>query len=267
MKKKYNILYYSVVLIGILFVATSSCRKPKDNEPDPSVYLPKLTTVAIYNISETAAFSGGNITDEGGSSILERGVCWSTNASPTINHNKTLDGDGSGNYISAITGLTPNTNYHVRAYATNYSGTSYGNELTFNANNSAIVAPCNPADNSIVFNFQNLSFYSVNASTNGLSYGNYGLVGNGSSSDLKIEFIQEPNSGKFTTINGTSFIGLTECVVNGVFGGYHYVAGAHDTVYVIKNGNGKYSMTFCNLHFGSGSTTITFDSDGNLTSN
>ncbi len=89
-----------------------------------------LTTDEVTNITATTATSGGNITDDGGGNILERGVCWSTDPNPTISDSKTSDGTGTGTFISDLTGLTPNTTYYVRAYATNW-GTGYGNEVSF----------------------------------------------------------------------------------------------------------------------------------------
>jgi hypothetical protein len=76
--------------------------------------------------------SGGNITSDGGASITARGVVWSTAQNPTIAlSTKTSNGTGVGNFVSNISGLTPNTTYYVRAYATNSMGTAYGNEITF----------------------------------------------------------------------------------------------------------------------------------------
>ncbi len=60
-----------------------------------------------------------------------RGVCWSTSANPTTTDNKTVDGSGTGVFTSSITGLFPGTIYHVRAYATNRVGTSYGQDLSY----------------------------------------------------------------------------------------------------------------------------------------
>jgi len=77
------------------------------------------------------AVSGGNITDNGGATITARGICWATTPSPTINDNFTSNGTGTGSFTSHLTGLTPNTRYYVRAYATNVVGTAYGNEVTF----------------------------------------------------------------------------------------------------------------------------------------
>jgi uncharacterized protein (TIGR02145 family) len=92
--------------------------------------LPTVTTASASTVATTTAVIGGNISSDGGASISARGVCWSTNFEPTISlTTKTADGVGSGNFSSNLTGLTPNTTYYVRAYATNNVGTSYGNEV------------------------------------------------------------------------------------------------------------------------------------------
>jgi hypothetical protein len=89
------------------------------------------TTVAVTGISATSATTGGTITSDGGTAITSRGVCWSTTTAPTIADVKTVDGSGTGSFVSNITGLAAGTVYFVRAYATNSTGTSYGNQLTF----------------------------------------------------------------------------------------------------------------------------------------
>jgi uncharacterized protein (TIGR02145 family) len=92
---------------------------------------PKITTTAASEVSYSTATTGGNVTTEGGVSVTSRGVCWSTTLNPTIAlTTKTVNGSGAGSFTSSITGLTPNTLYHVRAYATNSVGTSYGADLT-----------------------------------------------------------------------------------------------------------------------------------------
>ncbi len=93
--------------------------------------LPTLTTTAISDIAATTATGGGNITSDGGSPVTASGVCWSTSANPDVGDTCTSDGTGTGVFTSSITGLTPGTLYHVRAYATNSAGTAYGNDLTF----------------------------------------------------------------------------------------------------------------------------------------
>lgn len=98
-----------------------------------STVVPTLTTTAISAITESGATGGGDISNDGGSTVIARGVCWNTAANPTIADNKTTDGTGTGTFTSSLTGLTANTTYYVRAYATNSAGTGYGNEVNFKA--------------------------------------------------------------------------------------------------------------------------------------
>ncbi len=93
--------------------------------------LPSITTTALSSITATTATSGGNVTSDCGSTVVTRGVCWSTSANPTIADSRTYDGSGIGSFASNITGLTPGTTYHVRAYATNAAGTAYGADVAF----------------------------------------------------------------------------------------------------------------------------------------
>lgn len=94
---------------------------------------PTLTTTAASNISFTTATSGGNISSDGFAPVTDRGVVWSLGANPTTASNLgiTHDGTGTGAFSSALSGLAPGTTYHIRAYATNSIGTSYGADLTF----------------------------------------------------------------------------------------------------------------------------------------
>jgi Protein of unknown function (DUF1566) len=93
---------------------------------------PSVTTTTVTNITQTTATSGGNVTSDGGATVTARGVCWSTSPNPTLADSHTIDGNGAGVFVSNLTGLTLNTVYYVRAYATNSFGTSYGNQVMFN---------------------------------------------------------------------------------------------------------------------------------------
>jgi len=93
--------------------------------------LPSITTDVASNITQTTAICGGNVTSDGGSSVISRGVCWSTSTNPTLSDSITLDGSGTGVFISNLSGLLGNTQYYLRAYATNSLGTTYGNEISF----------------------------------------------------------------------------------------------------------------------------------------
>ncbi len=92
--------------------------------------LPTVTTAALTYLSTTFVTCGGNISTDGGASVTDRGVCWSTSSGPTTDNDKTSDGTGSGSYTSNITGLTKGTTYYFRAYATNSEGTAYGDEFS-----------------------------------------------------------------------------------------------------------------------------------------
>ena len=92
---------------------------------------PSVSTADISAITDTTALSGGTIVQDGDSPVTARGVCWSASQNPTVNGPKTSDGQGSGTYISRLTGLKGDRTYYVRAYATNSYGTSYGNQKVF----------------------------------------------------------------------------------------------------------------------------------------
>jgi uncharacterized protein (TIGR02145 family) len=93
--------------------------------------IPAVTTTGITNLTQNTATCGGNVTSEGGATVTARGVCWSTSQNPTIADSHTSDSTGIGIFESNLEGLTSNTPYHVRAYATNSAGTAYGNQVDF----------------------------------------------------------------------------------------------------------------------------------------
>ena len=93
--------------------------------------LPTVTTRQVTNITQTTADGGGYVAGSGGATVSARGVCWSTTPNPSVSGNHTTDGTGLGSFTSSMTGLTANTTYYVRAYATNSTGTAYGNEVSF----------------------------------------------------------------------------------------------------------------------------------------
>ena len=121
----------AIILSISVAVLNTGCKKstPATNTP------PSLTTNdVILDVTSTTAQSGGTITSIGSSALTENGVCYSSsNATPTINDIKATAPLISTSYSFTVnlTGLTPSTTYHVRAYATNAYGTSYGSVVTF----------------------------------------------------------------------------------------------------------------------------------------
>lgn len=118
----------------ILFLIIYNGCKKEEEERIPELTTAELTTTDVSNISWTTATSGGNIISDGGSAVTSRGICWNINTSPTITDYRTINGTGIGNFTSPIITLSPNTQYYVRAYATNAIGTAYGNEVIFSTN-------------------------------------------------------------------------------------------------------------------------------------
>jgi len=92
---------------------------------------PTVTTTIVSSILTNGASSGGDVTSDGGASVTARGVAYGTSANPDINGTITSDGTGTGPFTSTLSGLSVNTQYYYRAYATNSAGTSYGTEDDF----------------------------------------------------------------------------------------------------------------------------------------
>ena len=152
------------------------------------IILPTLTSTSLSLITNSTALSGGTISSDGGAVITTRGVCWSTSPSPTITlSTKTSDGTGIGTFTSNITGLSANTTYYVRAYATNSAGTAYGNELTF-------LTPIPNIISGLV------AHYPFNGNANDIS----GNSNNGIVSNATLTNDRFGNSNKAYMFNGTS---------------------------------------------------------------
>ena len=97
---------------------------------------PTLTTAGASSTASNVARCGGNVIFDGGTTVSVRGVCWNTTGNPTTADNKTTDGSGTGSFASNLTGITSNTKYYIRAYATNSLETYYGNQVTFTTLNT-----------------------------------------------------------------------------------------------------------------------------------
>ena len=128
MKTKTTFILFAALLFSNLMIIQFGCRK---YEEEKELYPPTVVTDNISNITQTTASCGGNVTDDDESAVTSRGVCWSIFQNPLFSDNYTIDGHGTGTYISEITGLTPNTTYYVRAYAINKEGYACGKQKKF----------------------------------------------------------------------------------------------------------------------------------------
>lgn len=97
----------------------------------PTVILPTVVTAAVTEITTNFAQGGGEVTNDGGAEVTERGICWSTNANPDLSDGHVASGTGTGAFTAMMNGLEASTTYHVRAYATNEKGTAYGLDREF----------------------------------------------------------------------------------------------------------------------------------------
>lgn len=129
--------YFLLSCLATIFLV--NCKKEKNNpEPTPPTPattspLPNITTNAISSITDSTAVSGGSVISEGASAITAVGICWDTLPSPTTLKFKTNNGAGVGSFVSTMQNLKVNKKYYVRAYATNFNGTAYGNEVVFSS--------------------------------------------------------------------------------------------------------------------------------------
>jgi len=126
---------------------------------------PTVTTQAITGIATTTATGNGNITGLGVPNPGSHGVCWGTSANPTIIDNAVANKGGisvTGSFVAPITGLIPNTLYHVRAYATNSTGTVYGTDASFTTKTPTITsATYNASTGVLVLTCLNINYSDI----------------------------------------------------------------------------------------------------------
>lgn len=168
--------------------------------------IPAVSTNSVISITATSASSGGDITSDGGASITSKGVCWSTSSTPTILNSKSNDGTGTGSFSSSLTGLSPNTTYYVRAYATNSAGTAYGSSQSFKTNAVSVPVISTNSISSITLNTA-ISGGNI-TSDGGASVTAKGVCWSNSTSSPTISYSKTSNgtgTGSFTS----SITGLT----------------------------------------------------------
>lgn len=119
-------VFIMVFLVGCSDNDTSTGSGDSDDST-----VPVVTTALVPLVTQTIAQCGGDVTSDGGFTVTARGVCWSSVATPTVADSKTNEGPGTASFTSWLTDLSPSTSYYVRAYATNSTGTGYGETRPF----------------------------------------------------------------------------------------------------------------------------------------
>lgn len=93
--------------------------------------IPSVITADVQSVTSTSAIAGGEVLSDAGIMVIRRGICYSASPMPTISSSHTSDGSGLGVFQSTLLGLSANTTYYYRAYATNGVGTVYGEQKSF----------------------------------------------------------------------------------------------------------------------------------------
>ena len=119
----------------------------KEDKDTEKISLPVLSALTITNITENSATVTGSITNTGNGTITERGVCYGTSKTPTIQKNSLLRATGTGNKISlSLPDLREGATYYARAYAINEEGVAYSKERSFTTTKPQVAQATTPAN-------------------------------------------------------------------------------------------------------------------------
>ncbi len=156
---KVNFKYlYALFFIGLFHVI--SIQKAKSQH---SICLPTITTSSPSSVGVDTVVIGGDISNDGGSSIVLRGICFSTTPNPNMGNQRTEDGSGIGSFNTIMRGLTSSMTYYARSYAKNSNGVvAYGNEVSFTTGS---FAPSFVCGSSTVSDVDNNSYNTVQIGT------------------------------------------------------------------------------------------------------
>ena len=117
--------------VGLPYESTAPDLGAFEYSPAEPPAPPDVATGSITKLTPSSALARITITSAGGGSILESGVCWSTSEDPTTSDSKTEEGENEGVFETIATGLVKGTTYYFRAYATNETTTSYGENVEY----------------------------------------------------------------------------------------------------------------------------------------
>jgi len=112
---------------------------------DDGTTAPTVSTNNVSSIGDNNAICGGNITADGGATVISSGVVYSKTSNPTITSGTVIETSPtvtSGSYSITMNGLLSGTTYYVNSFATNAKGTSYGTEKSFTTTGEAQVEYC-----------------------------------------------------------------------------------------------------------------------------
>jgi len=127
--------FKAILIYLIIILLVSTCKV----EPT----LPTVKTLPVSEKNYEYFIAGGEVTNDGGSLVIARGVCFTgnNNVLPTLGHSSfadsnTADSSGVGIFTSKINFVyggaahTITQEHYYRAYATNSVGTAYGDTIS-----------------------------------------------------------------------------------------------------------------------------------------
>lgn len=133
---------FSLELTGLTQTTTYTCKAFASNEAgrgfsEPFSFttasdsIPMVKTWYVREVTHNSAVASGQVVSNGGQTVIERGICYSTEPVPTVSNLHVASGSGVGSYDCPLTDLMPETVYYVRAYAVCTKGTYYGSQVQF----------------------------------------------------------------------------------------------------------------------------------------
>ena len=162
---------------------------------------PTVTTATPVSITTNSATLGGNVTDDGGDAVTNRGIVYSTSPDPDLDDNVVQIGSGTGSFSATVSGLASGTPYYVRAYATNSEDTAFGTEQSFTT--LVEVTSINRHSPTQQLTNSNFVVFEVNLSgpVSGLTAARYSLTESGDVSGASISGISGSGSTYLVTVN------------------------------------------------------------------
>lgn len=121
--------------------------------------LPEVITGELANVSSTSVTLKGKVISDGGFSLQEQGVCWSTSPAPTLENQYIGKPGAIGDFEIEVDNLLRNTTYYVRAYAKTDAGVAFGEEKSFTTLNLR-----EPELSVVTIDNENVGMFSVKAS-------------------------------------------------------------------------------------------------------
>ena len=180
-----------------------------------TITLPTVSTSAANDISSTSAAVGGNVSNDGGATVTERGIVYSTSQNPNISNTKIKSGYGMGSFACHLTDLQDNMTYYVRAYAINSKGVAYGEQILFKTKEITLPVV-------LTFTIDDVGGTTARISGNVINDGNATITERG----IVYSTSQNPNTSNRKVKNGSG-IGSFSCYLSDLQEGVTYYARAY----------------------------------------